>query len=407
MSKSDFASFKLKLQKTLYNLYNPIYEPDDCIYEVTGCPPAQGLECIRSGILEAINEMGAGDSLPSGSKSYFDYKLLVYRFVELHSQEQASEFLNISPRHLRRKQQEAVVALALKMWQKRYPYESLHQDMVSVGVKTEVRNVSGGARVNAFLHEIEILNAGSPRATANLSKVVHKAVEMMAYAFNDERIKINVLDIPPNLETSQHPMVLREIILYTIECISQTGYSGILDISSRSEAGSVIISLATHGAEVMKLHSQVDELIGVLGGKIHLRQYKGGSVLDILFPETEKVHVLVVDDNVELVGLYRRFVANTCYEVIPLPSGSNLLNQINIIKPDVIVMDILLPGVDGWDLLQQLHQNFPQLSIPVVICSVIGNEYMAKSMGASGYLTKPIERKSFIEMLDKVCAVKQ
>jgi len=407
MSMPDFASFKVKLQKTLYNLYNPIYEPDDCIYDVTGCSATQGLECVRAGILEAIEEMGAGDSSPSGSKSNFDYKLLVYRFVELHSQEQAAEFLNISPRHLRRKQQEAVVALAVKLWQKRYPRENVVREIVLDGAKTAARGALGEARADAFLREVEVLNAGFPRATANLSRVIHKAVEMMAYVFNDGRVKINVLEIPPNLETSQHPMVLREIILYTIECISQMGYSGVLDISSRSEAGTNVISFAAHSTEAPEPLSHVDELINALGGKTRLRRGDGGFVLDILFPETEKMQVLVVDDNIELVELYRRFVANTRYDVISLPNGSNLFEQVNIIRPDVIVMDILLPGIDGWDLLQQFHQGYPQLSTPIVICSVIGNEAMAKAMGASGYLTKPVERKSFIEMLDKVCRVKQ
>jgi CheY-like chemotaxis protein len=401
MTKPDFVSFKVQLQKTLHNLYNPAYQPDDAIFEVTGCSPAQGLDCVRSVILEAIEGIGAGNALPAESKSRFDYKLLVYRYMELQSQEQASELLDISPRHLRRKQQEAIVALALKLWQKHFPPAQLQQDQIA-----EKQGSVAVTRTDTFLHEIEILNASSPSATANLAKVVQKAVEMMAHVLNGGQFGINVFEIAPELEISLHPTVLRQVILYTIECISQSGYAGAIDISARSEAGSVVISFSTCEAKEPRLLSQVNELVDALGARIKIRFDQNGCTMDLYFPRTEKVHLLVVDDNIELVGLYRRYVANTRYEVIHLPSGSDLLDQIRIIQPDVIVMDILLPELDGWDLLLQIHQSNPHPSIPVVICSVIGSEHMARSMGASGYLTKPVERKTFIEMLDRVCGVR-
>ncbi|MCL5998186.1 MAG: response regulator [Chloroflexi bacterium] len=411
MSKPDFGVLKIKLQETLYNLYNPVFEPADCVFEVTGCSPDQGLEPVRAKIIDAIKEMGGGipggESLPLTSKSRLDANLLDYRFLKLRSQEQTSELLSFSARHLRRKQQEAVAALALKLWKKRYPSESTVSGQVAGSAEMEDQNEAGVFRAGALLREIEVLNTNAPSATANLGKVVRKAVEMMVYLLDNTHTRINLLEIPETLEVSVHPTMLRQVILYTVECISQSGCAGDVNISARGEADSAVISFSTCDARAPVLRPQVNELIDVLGGKVDTRQDPNGCILELSFTRTEKMHVLVIDDNLELVGLYRRFVANTQYEIIHLPSGSDLLEQIKSSQPDVIVMDILLPDIDGWDLLMQIQQHHPNPSIPVVVCSVIGDEHMATSLGASGYLTKPVERRDFIQMLDKVCRTRQ
>ena len=419
MSEPDFGAFRIQLQRTLYNLYNPLFEPERCVFEVVGCLPASGLESARARIVSAIEEMGMGeglpDGLPSSSRSRVDRDLLHYRFVKLHSQEQTSELMGISVRHLRRKQQEAVTALALRLWKKRYPAERINGPGRGL---TDDATTSAVAEILSFkpavlLKEIEILNAGAPGSVANLLRTVHKAASM-ARQLSGGHYPIGALDIPEELEVALHPTVLRQVILYVFECIWRGAHlsdqisiqRGETAIAARLQADVVSIVFSVGRGQAPTLLPQVHELISALGGEIGIRTEQDTCSLELRLPKAARMRVLVVDDNLELMGLYRRFVANTQYDIIPLPGAlpnvAALLEHVETIQPDIIVIDILLPGIDGWELLLRIRQEYPELAIPIVIISAVGDENLAASLGASGCLAKPVERRDFIRMLDRV-----
>ena len=71
------------------------------------------------------------------------------------------------------------------------------------------------------------------------------------------------------------------------------------------------------------------------------------------------------------------------------------------IKPDIIVLDVMLPDVDGWELLSQLHEHPLTRSVPVIVCSVVGEEDLALALGAKVYLPKPVRRQQFLQALDQ------
>ncbi len=68
----------------------------------------------------------------------------------------------------------------------------------------------------------------------------------------------------------------------------------------------------------------------------------------------------------------------------------------------MIVLDIMLPDIDGWELLTNLHEYPGTRAIPVIICSVVKQEELAEALGAALYVAKPVMRKQFIEALDTV-----
>ena len=64
-----------------------------------------------------------------------------------------------------------------------------------------------------------------------------------------------------------------------------------------------------------------------------------------------------------------------------------------------VLLDIILPGRDGWDLLQLMEANQATSRIPVIVCSVFSEPEIALSLGATGYLQKPIARRQLIDAL--------
>lgn len=400
MPDTLFGTFKIELQNTLNNLFNPLYEPAAVVLEVTSCLAVQGLVCVRGRIVDAIRSMHLENDSPPATKSRLIHGVLEYHFVQALSQEKTAEILGISARHLRRLQQEAIYALALHLWTKRFGAAGENVQEIGGDAKLEIDTTWR----DAFLHEIGLLQAKFPGVSSNLQDVFQKVREMAGYLVEESSLRIEILPVEDHLEIPIHPNILRQVILNVIEQFSQNSSIQTVEIAARSENEQVIVSFSTCQPEGLFAvdFSMSEDLMKELGAEAKVRLAPERCSLELVFARAQKIKVLVIDDNPDVVRLYRRYTANTRYEIAHLSSGDNLLGQIDLQKPNIIVMDILLPGFDGWDLLMQLNNFHLTRKVPVVICSVMGNEHVARSLGASFYIPKPVEKKAFLEALDQL-----
>ena len=78
-----------------------------------------------------------------------------------------------------------------------------------------------------------------------------------------------------------------------------------------------------------------------------------------------------------------------------------MLGTVEACAPSIIVLDVMLPDMDGWELLAHLHEHPPTRSIPILVCSVVREEELALALGAKLYLSKPVRRQQFIQALDQ------
>jgi CheY-like chemotaxis protein len=119
-------------------------------------------------------------------------------------------------------------------------------------------------------------------------------------------------------------------------------------------------------------------------------------------PSVGKVTVLVVDDNEDMARFYRGATIGTRYHIVHITQGRGLFDALEAVGPDVIVLDVMLPDIDGWRLLMRLREAPASRSIPVIVCSVVREEDLALSLGAVRYLPKPVRPREFIQALDQV-----
>ena len=124
--------------------------------------------------------------------------------------------------------------------------------------------------------------------------------------------------------------------------------------------------------------------------------------LRLEMPSVGKIQVLVVDDNPDMVRFFQRATEGTHYWTMHLQQGKDLFDRVAVEPPDIIVLDVMLPDIDGWELLIRLHEDLETRAIPVIVCSVIREEELALSLGAAAYLPKPVRRRAFIQALDRV-----
>ena len=117
----------------------------------------------------------------------------------------------------------------------------------------------------------------------------------------------------------------------------------------------------------------------------------------------EKKKVLVVDDEENVRRLLRSMLGNK-YIVLEAKDGEVAIDIARSQRPDIILMDIMMPGIDGYTACHTIKQDPATETIPVVMLTAIGqelNKKLAKEMGADGYITKPFSLQDLLDAIDR------
>jgi len=111
--------------------------------------------------------------------------------------------------------------------------------------------------------------------------------------------------------------------------------------------------------------------------------------------------ILVVDDDENARELMRRLLAKEGFDVITAVDGEEGLELARKFEPSVITLDVLMPGLDGWDVLKSLKADPALADIPIVMVSIVDESGRGYSLGAADYITKPVKRERMKLLLDK------
>ena len=112
-------------------------------------------------------------------------------------------------------------------------------------------------------------------------------------------------------------------------------------------------------------------------------------------------HVLAIDDDPIIHDLMKSFLVREGYALTGAGSGAEGLRIARDLKPDIIILDIAMPGMDGWSVLSALKSDPDLRDIPVVVLTMTDNKSLGFALGAAEYLTKPIDRDRLASVLRK------
>jgi len=111
--------------------------------------------------------------------------------------------------------------------------------------------------------------------------------------------------------------------------------------------------------------------------------------------------VLVVDDDPISRDLIQRALSRQGLHVEVAGGGEQALRLAKQLRPDAITLDVIMPGMDGWAVLSALKADPDLAEIPVILLSFVGNKSLGFALGASDYLTKPVDGKRLAALLNK------
>jgi PAS domain S-box-containing protein len=130
-----------------------------------------------------------------------------------------------------------------------------------------------------------------------------------------------------------------------------------------------------------------------------------GDLDGVVAGEGSGLTVLVIDDDATARALMRNHLMRAGYRVEEAPDGRTGLARARAFPPAAITLDAIMPGMDGWAVLSALKSDPKTAGIPVVMATVLDEARLGIALGASEYLTKPIDRTQLLATLDRVAAV--
>jgi len=110
--------------------------------------------------------------------------------------------------------------------------------------------------------------------------------------------------------------------------------------------------------------------------------------------------ILVVEDNPHAADLLTTYLTRGGYSVEVANQGSSALELARRLRPDAITLDLLLPEVDGWDVLAALKHDPETADIPVVVVTVVDSPARGRALGAVDYLVKPVDPRTLLDCLE-------
>ncbi len=120
-----------------------------------------------------------------------------------------------------------------------------------------------------------------------------------------------------------------------------------------------------------------------------------------------KGKVLVVDDEVYIVHILDFSLRMEGYEVVTALDGEQALEKVKSERPDLIVLDIMMPKLDGYDTCKRLKASQDTRDIPVILLSAKGrnvDQRMGFEAGADDYITKPFSPRKLVEKINSILA---
>lgn len=396
LSRAEFAK---QIRQALDNLFDFAYLQNlTLIRALSGSGQSLDLSVrqLRSELLDAIDQLKPGPDVPPLSKEQRPYALMYGRYIQGMSTSELVEELMVGVRQLRREHKRALEAVTDLAWDRlsdQLTLPAAESARPSEAAEDEASQLISQARAQRLdLLEITrgVLTTLAPVASQHHVSLVDHLPEAMPLVRADR-------------------VVLRQGILDLIHyAMSRSGTGRVIVEGGSTHQAS--LSVVAQGEARSELDADVGlevsrQLIASLGGRVDIVDTPQGWQATIALPSAGDVPILVMDDNAGLIELFRRYLARRRYRLVEAHTAEQAIQKARTTPFQLIVLDIMMPQQDGWEVLQHLRAAPETREVPIVICSVLNQPEIAAALGAADYLPKPVTEEALLSKVEQWCGV--
>ena len=413
------------LRSALNHLYDPYFLRKSPLVKVFGLGDQPDAVVSLQRILnDGIARLAPrpGDSQQAQRRK--NYELIMYRYVQQFSQEEVANQLGLSVRHLRREQNAAIYALAAELWEQ-YQLDTRPFEMAEAA-EQETEDEEGppaympetSAPESLPEEDLRWLKEARIETPANLEQVLAGVLELAGPLAERYQVAVEVGPLPALPGLAVQEVALRQLLLNILSVALRVQDGGRLLLAAGSRPPHVEIRLRAAPErpgeqpgkcrplgedEHASLHyaARIAELYG---GGLRCSFDPGPCSAEVLLPAYRRRTLLVIDDNLDFFQLVERSLTGTRFTAINERSPYQAVEAAARHAPDVILLDVMMPGLDGWEVLGRLRRHPATAHIPVIICTILPQEELAVSLGASDFLRKPVTQEQILAALDRQLA---
>jgi len=349
-------------------------------------------------LLDVIQELDPGNA-PISSREWRRHRLLALRYADGLPTQSVADQLAISRRHYYRTHEEAIRAIATILWN-RVQEQTSHSDAVQ-----QADDATPVDRME--LLRLEAAQLSRIGQQTDMPEVLQGVFTLLEEQIQRHHLKVRQKSNPSGVLIAVDPRLMRQFLLALLSYLIEQAQDGILEckLIGDTQSAQLLVSVTSSLPEGNRERlNALDELADLCDLTIEpMPTDKGVIGFKVALPiaQAHKT-VLVIDDNDDLLELMRRYLRGNHYEVVTAKTAQQAFERVDDAHPSAIILDLMMPDRDGWDLLQYfLHQPATQ-STPIIVCSVLRQKELALSLGAAAFIEKPISEQYLIDILTQL-----
>lgn len=372
--------------------------------------PGPGGRCTLNRLLiDTVDALKPTQSTPPDTPAWRVYAILFYRFIQCMTAQEVANQLGVGERHYRRYQAQAIHCLADLLWESRIISQSVGP------LANHEPSAPKPEEATALPSELAWLQDKQQIYRADLEEILIGVAKVLAPLAATRRVRLEITVAPDLPRLRIHPQAMRQILVnilsYAIELTSDGSIvlntylaekMAQLQIVSRAASMPPAQSDATTAETLIVSH----QLLDMVDGHLQMTTATDGHRFTIHVPVAQRIPVMIVEDNVDTAQLFARYLADSRYRPVVASTGKEALTLVSEVRPRAILLDVMMPDQDGWDTLILLRTHPKTEKTPVIVTTILHDRELAFSLGATGFLHKPVSREQLLAALDQaVCRV--
>jgi CheY-like chemotaxis protein len=409
------SSFLDALRQALRNLYDPIELGKSPLVRFFNADQHanQGL-VVRQIVTDGIQALKPDDAVPLVAPAWRIYQVLAYCYLEQSSQTVVANNLGLSVRQLRRQQREAEQRLAEHLWARQRLHLTAAR-LTGAAAPPAALPMSAETGATGRQDELDWLKQSLASQIVDVAELLRTVISVAAPLTLRYHVRLECAGAETAVLVIGQASLLRQALLTLLAGAISAAPGGHAHVAVTHDAQWITVSVAATARERAALSvggewaenlAMARQLLAPSGSTLDLSPTTDPTGtrsvrLRLRLPPAAQTPVLVLDDNADTLRLFERYLSASRYQFLGAREPEQALALVERTCPQIIVLDVMLPGVDGWEMLGRLREHPKTGHIPVIVCTILPQEPLALALGAAAFLRKPVSRERLLAVLDQ------